>query len=632
MGQQRQQSNYLGGDSSQEAFISLPLTRAISSGIIRSKKPAPSRVSSGIIRPLEQLISSMAFKRFTVGIAVFGLAFVCAFITAGLLTPVQNSDAASQLAVNIDDTGYYVNVSTSSTNNVVSLDLVATPDGAGVVAKETVTTETNSPTGFKLYISSDSATTGANNLYKDGDNTSSYIPAISGTVSAPAKLAVNTWGYTLANEYNNSSTITSSSYFVGLPLLNSENLLQAVTEAVPTGSGATLDVYYGAKANTAMPAGSYTTNVIYTVLAEGTPAYEGEVSVSPTYSLLAGGSTLTIATGLYTNANDLGTVEVTVDGNSCTDVQRIANGTDESVSLTCTLPANTTVGWKTVAVSIPKFGKSYSLTEGVQYYIPWANLVYMQDMTDIACNQATEATSSNYASVQKTLTDNRDGNTYVVRRLADGNCWMAENLRLTFQNGYAVNVDDGSLTALTSHNSDFATLSSWILSGNTTTFTTGTAWYNSTDNINDEPGSYSFGNAVDDDGSGQYKGALYNWLVATAGTGTSSVTSSDTVIDDSICPKSWMLPWGIDQDKSWYNLVSDLSYSDLRAAPYSIIITANIFAPSGRTVAYYTDFWSRTASSSTHTLGGLRLYKPNTSVELLPFSKGYGRHIRCVSR
>ena len=28
------------------------------------------------------------------------------------------------------------------------------------------------------------------------------------------------------------------------------------------------------------------------------------------------------------------------------------------------------------------------------------------------------------------LTDQRDGETYAVARLADGNCWMIENLRL----------------------------------------------------------------------------------------------------------------------------------------------------------------------------------------------------------
>ena len=31
---------------------------------------------------------------------------------------------------------------------------------------------------------------------------------------------------------------------------------------------------------------------------------------------------------------------------------------------------------------------------------------------------------------EATLTDTRDGNTYTVRKLADGNCWMTDNLRL----------------------------------------------------------------------------------------------------------------------------------------------------------------------------------------------------------
>ena len=43
-------------------------------------------------------------------------------------------------------------------------------------------------------------------------------------------------------------------------------------------------------------------------------------------------------------------------------------------------------------------------------------------------NYSYYTTKSNVA--QHTLSDVRDNNTYTVRKLADGNCWMSENLRL----------------------------------------------------------------------------------------------------------------------------------------------------------------------------------------------------------
>ena len=61
---------------------------------------------------------------------------------------------------------------------------------------------------------------------------------------------------------------------------------------------------------------------------------------------------------------------------------------------------------------------------------------YMQDMTPEICDASPtpvaflEDGTVNVDVPETTLIDSRDGSHYIVRKLADGSCWMAENLRL----------------------------------------------------------------------------------------------------------------------------------------------------------------------------------------------------------
>ena len=61
-------------------------------------------------------------------------------------------------------------------------------------------------------------------------------------------------------------------------------------------------------------------------------------------------------------------------------------------------------------------------------------LVYMQDMSHDIC-QNTALDTANYQNpVSKQLIDVRDGKKYWVAKLADGNCWMTQNLALDIKN------------------------------------------------------------------------------------------------------------------------------------------------------------------------------------------------------
>lgn len=67
-------------------------------------------------------------------------------------------------------------------------------------------------------------------------------------------------------------------------------------------------------------------------------------------------------------------------------------------------------------------------------------LTYMQDMTtDICANTGTEVT--------KQLIDTRDGKSYWVAKLADGNCWMTQNLAFDLVEGATLTPNDTNVTS-----------------------------------------------------------------------------------------------------------------------------------------------------------------------------------------
>ena len=161
---------------------------------------------------------------------------------------------------------------------------------------------------------------------------------------------------------------------------------------------------------------------------------------------------------------------------------------------------------------------------------------------------------SNLASGTVTaLTDTRDNDTYAVAKLADGKCWIIENLRLddtpelSASNTHdpslpIINVYDETNPTTSNHLSEtidpddipwctFNTATcithSMMNTNNTTLFTNNTASsYSPTSNV------YGYGNH-------------YNWYSATAGHGKhgNNYGSSFTAPGD-ICPAGWHLPTG----------------------------------------------------------------------------------------
>lgn len=147
------------------------------------------------------------------------------------------------------------------------------------------------------------------------------------------------------------------------------------------------------------------------------------------------------------------------------------------------------------------------------------------------------------------LTDTRDGETYAVAKLEDGNCWMIENLRLAGQ------TKTGTTISINSSNTDSPASTFHNLS--VSTDPTSTAWCSDDNSACVDQSMIFTGNTTNpvpnmtssDVSTAVYSyGNYYNWYSATAGTGTYSMGTNNDNVTGSICPAGWELPSGGDDN------------------------------------------------------------------------------------
>ncbi len=214
------------------------------------------------------------------------------------------------------------------------------------------------------------------------------------------------------------------------------------------------------------------------------------------------------------------------------------------------------------------------------------NPVYLQDWEGCSSMTATTYnTTTGKLTVAKNtitaLTDKRDNMVYAVARLADGNCWMVENLRL--DNGATVgnNINDSSVTnqslaqgyggvfngladpesadffdsttpnSLYTTDTNSTTLN--IITGGGNLYSrfprynnTNTTWNNNSSSATTPTGpsqSIIGGNIYYDNYVYSY-GNYYTWAAAIADTGEYNSLSTHPKSSTSICPSGWHLPNG----------------------------------------------------------------------------------------
>ncbi len=202
-----------------------------------------------------------------------------------------------------------------------------------------------------------------------------------------------------------------------------------------------------------------------------------------------------------------------------------------------------------------EFAAGTYASEGLRLYAVWVDYSepdYMQEWG--ALNYCANLNIGEVTA----LMDYRDNQVYAVARLADGNCWMMENLRLeasNSSNGNQAQGFGGVFTGLANAETAFpidtttATANSLYYSGTqsgTATIDIGTNDYPGArlpryNNINtqsraDSPTSnnaniYSYGN-------------YYNWPAAKANTTSLGTPATSDAAKTSICPAGWHLPSG----------------------------------------------------------------------------------------
>jgi len=200
----------------------------------------------------------------------------------------------------------------------------------------------------------------------------------------------------------------------------------------------------------------------------------------------------------------------------------------------------------------------------------------------------------NYAPT-KTLTDTRDGNTYTVSKLADGKCWMTQNLRIA---GKTITPADSDVT--TNYTIPASSISGF--------------------SAHDTSNAY-----VDSDGG------FYTWYTATAGTGTYALSTQGQNTTVSICPKGWRLPTNGNSNSEFQALYNNYnSSSTLRSNPVNLTLSGYVRSSSRYGQGSNGYYWSSTVNSSDH---AYFLYLSASYVSPAGANnKGDGFSVRCIAR
>lgn len=524
---------------------------------------------------------------------------------------VANSYATSvnsEITAEVDGTHY---VTLSAPDVTFSIN----PTDSAQLSKQSinVSVKTNAPGGADLYLSMANNT---NALHLNGDTTS-IAPAIEATASSVAanSLAANTWGYS-----------TNDQTYSAVPTSDSDPALLAAVDGSTVGSNAggvitaSIPVYYAANVDTSIPAGSYSNRLAYSAVVDG-----GIITEATLTKIEIDGAevenmqpkvenTLTVTTNLMTNT--YGTPRVYLETTSPAGYQEcgsvvVSRNDSGYMTITCKVAPTQAATGVTLHI-VPKGGSDDRFcTDGT--YTPdtsdceagdwkWGSFVVeagdilesMQNMTPELCASWDEGYTTR-------MVDARDGKTYWVAKLADGNCWMTQNLELDLS------------TSKTLTSADTNIPSTWTPRASTTTTISG---YNSDTGKSYNPGDKYY----EGTGSEHYHvGNYYQWSAATAGyTGTSQSTQS-------ICPKGWTLP---SQSQFQALINSGLNGSNFMQSPYYLLRggylrNSTLFdAGSG---GYY---WSSTPRGSSYAYG---LYFSSGSVYSGYDLRYRGLSVRCVA-
>ena len=323
---------------------------------------------------------------------------------------------------------------------------------------------------------------------------------------------------------------------------------------------------------------------------------------------------------------------------------------------------------------------------GLSLYAIWVKSEgSIQDQSKVAsvCNSLATAPTDGTANLTSVsaLTDQRDNETYAIAKLADGKCWMIENLRLesaaehnsdgTLAQGYSTSTTYGNFGGLanaeSSNFSNTTTANSLYYSGiqsGTASINIGTSNYpgyrmprynnintpvnsadrpqNPTSNIstsNTAPGMYSYGNYY------TWSAAIANLNYYASSTGTDDKGKTSETANTSLCPTGWRLPYGSNTGNGnspggfYYlnyktnnnsNVTNATASHKLRSYPYNFLCAGDY-----DTGTYYRGsngfYWSSTAGTINYGYA-YNLFLDSTTVSpSTTNNRSFGASVRCVA-
>ncbi|MBP5647982.1 hypothetical protein J6X04_01675 [Candidatus Saccharibacteria bacterium] len=486
-----------------------------------------------------------------------------------------------------------------------------------------VNVSTNASQGYVLTATSGTKTT--NTDLVNQTNSAYKFSSIATNASLSNLTTDNTWGFSYSEDSG-----TNWSNYSGLPLDNDDEGAtgKQLINTINPADNRTLQFKIAARAANNQAAGTYMNTINFYAVANPDPTLQP-------VSCPAG--------KICYNANSLTTVQGEMGQQSASNGASTAlwasnfkrdgygfagwadsttyNGLRYGPNQTITAPSDiSTNGYSLYAIWIPSAGD-------------------MQNWTGCSSMSQGEVTA---------LKDVRDNDVYAVAKLADGKCWMIENLRLddsatlTSANTHnpslpLTNVYDATNPTTSNHlssttnpyqtawckNNNSSCMDQSIIStNNTTLFASNTA-----SNYDENSDVYGYGN-------------YYNWYSATAGYGKWT-SGSDFVAPGDICPSNWHLPTGGSPDGEFRLFdvslggpgayISDNVEDKWRSYPNNFVYSGSVDGSIIRNRNSYGHYWSSSAKSNYYAHA---LYFYNGHVDPGTYynvSKYFGRTVRCIA-
>ena len=429
----------------------------------------------------------------------------------------------------------------------------------------------------------------ANLAEKEGGYTCSQITA------SDCDFTTNSWGFRIRN----SNTLDATNY-IPVP----KNITLGASNVAANNDRT--QIAFGSRIDAGLVPGIYTTSIIFAATANPVPfdcmpltiCYDGNG---------ADEGIMPIQTTLAVSENDSNFVD------SVTPITQNA-----SVALDAPDFKRDNygfVGWSEDPTATPTNGKKIygpneqitftgaTNTEGLTLYAIWLpSSGVLQNWTGCSGMSTNDVVA---------LTDSRDNNTYLIAKLADDKCWMAENLRLD-----SGTYDDSVTIAESLDSFDTSPNAVQMNNFNTVGISSSTTR---------EYARYSYG-------------IYYSW--AQAVNSATDTSNNDGNADDSICPQGWRLPGGgysaddpgneFGALNSQINENSFTSDAGLRAYPANYVRSGGWGVTEPSHLGYHASFWTRTASYSTavHYLGfDFSMVLPGT----ITITGLFGFSVRCVT-